>query len=71
MAKKYTFLRVPIEVRNNLNMRVQNMNKDLAKMGAKKKLGQIDLISYLSNKLLYINDNELYKMAHRRNRKEC
>lgn len=71
MAKKYTFLRVPIEVRNNLNMRVQNMNKDLAKMGAKKKLGQIDLISYLSSKLLYINDNELYKMAHRRNRKEC
>lgn len=71
MAKKYTFLRVPIEVRNNLNMRVQNMNRDLAKMGAKKKLGQIDLISYLSSKLLYINDNELYKMAHRRNRKEC
>jgi hypothetical protein len=71
MAKKYTFLRVPIEVRNNLNMRVQNMNKDLAKMGAKKKLGQIDLISFLSSKLLYINDNELYKMAHRRNRKEC
>jgi hypothetical protein len=71
MAKKYTFLRVPIEVRNNLNMRVQNMNKDLAKMGAKKKLGQIDLISYLSSKLLYINDRELYKMAHRRNRKEC
>lgn len=71
MAKKYTFLRVPIEVRNNLNMRVQNMNRDLAKMGAKKKLGQIDLISFLSSKLLYINDNELYKMAHRRNRKEC
>lgn len=71
MANKYTFLRVPLEVREKLNQRVRNMNYDLKKMGAKKKLGQIDLLRFLSNKLLYINDNELYKMARRRIRKQC
>lgn len=71
MAKKYVFLRVDKEVRDNLNNRVERMNGDLQKMGAKKKVGQIDLIRFLSKKMLYINDSELYRMARRKVKKKC
>ena len=70
-TKKYTFLRVDKDIRDNLNNRVKNMNEDLKRLGAKKKVGQIDLLRFLSNKLLYIPDRELYRMARRKIRKEC
>lgn len=67
-AKKYTMLRIPIEVQKVLDERLKRVNsEDLKKLGIyNKKVNKIDFTSYILKTRIYIPDSEIARMAKKK-----
>lgn len=63
--KKYTWIRVHKEAKEELDKRLKNINQvDLKKIGVKnKQIPQIELTSFLFKNKIFISDSELKSMA--------
>ena len=68
MAKRYCWIRVDANAKKSLDERLRSINnKDLKKIGVtNKKIGQIDLTSFLFKNKIFISDKELKEMAKRK-----
>lgn len=66
--KKYTWIRVYKEAKEELDKRLKNINQvDLKKIGVKnKQIPQIELTSFLFKNKIFISDNELKSMARKK-----
>jgi len=68
MAKKYCWIRIDKNAKISLDERLNKINNiDLKKIGVKnKKIGQIDLTSFLFKNKIFISDKELAEMAKKK-----
>jgi len=63
MTKQYKFMRVKPETVKNFKIKTEKMNKELAKIGVKGKVHQIDIANYMSKKPFILDTKELVGLA--------
>jgi hypothetical protein len=68
MARKYTWIRIELDAKKNLDERLKRINEtDLRRIGVQnKKISQIDLTKFLFKERIFISDKELKHLAKKR-----
>ena len=71
MAKKYTYIRIYSKTKQKLDERADQANKDLRILGINKAIPKIRFIDEVANRLTFISDRDLVKLAKPRRSKLC